>query len=245
MTEPEFRYVGEELAVFATAHNWKRYVREQLRPHIRGDVAEVGAGIGFTTQHLHTDQARSWLCLEPDGVLTASLRDRLGALSLTPRPEVAVARLCDLPADRRFDTILYIDVLEHIDADGAELAEAASRLRPGGRIIVLSPAYQWLYTAFDRAIGHVRRYTRATLERLQPASTRVVASFHLDVVGVLFSLGNHLARHAQPSRGAILLWDRTAIPVSRIVDRLIGRRAGRSVIVVFEKNGAGPPGTSA
>lgn len=238
MNESEYRYVGEELTVFAIARNWKQYVREHLTPHIHGDVVEVGAGIGGTTQHLHSSDVRSWLCLEPDAVLTAALRARIASLDLTPQPEVAVATLGDLPADRSFDTILYIDVLEHLEGDAAELTEAAARLRPGGRIIVLSPAYPWLYTAFDRAIGHVRRYTRATLEAVRPAGTRVVASFHLDVVGVLFSLANHLARRSQPTRGAIVIWDRVAIPLSRIVDGLTGRRAGRSVIVVFEKNAA-------
>jgi SAM-dependent methyltransferase len=245
MTEDEYRYPGEELTDFAVARNWKRYVREALMPHIRGDVAEVGAGIGGTTEHLHSSQVLSWLCLEPDAVLSGSLQARIDALDLSPRPAVVVARLADLPRDRQFDTILYIDVLEHLDSDRAELSEAAARLRPCGRIVVLSPAYPWLYTAFDRAVGHLRRYTRATLERLRPASTRVVASFHLDVVGVLFNLGNHLARREQPTRRAILLWDRVAVPVSRVIDALIGRRAGRSVIVVFEKDGACPLGASA
>src|SRR5688572_4765735 len=131
MNEPEYRYVGEELTVFAIARNWKRYVRQTLLPHIHGDVVEVGAGIGGTTEHLHSDRARSWLCLEPDAVLTGALRERLAGLDLTPRPDVAVATLVDLPEERRFDTILYIDVLEHLDADAAELREAGARLRAG------------------------------------------------------------------------------------------------------------------
>lgn len=71
--------------------------------------------------------------------------------------------LAALPRDSRFDTILYIDVLEHIADDRAELVEAARRLNPGGYLVVLSPAHQWLFTAFDAAIGHVRRYTAKSL----------------------------------------------------------------------------------
>lgn len=57
----------------------------------------------------------------------------------------------DLPPGELFDTLLYIDVLEHIPDDGAELARAAERLRPGGRVIVLSPVHQWLYSEFDNS----------------------------------------------------------------------------------------------
>jgi 2-polyprenyl-3-methyl-5-hydroxy-6-metoxy-1,4-benzoquinol methylase len=67
-----------------------------------------------------------------------------------------------------FDTIIYLDVLEHIADDRAELACAARLLSPQGCVIVLSPAHQFLFSPFDQAVGHYRRYSRATLRDLTP-----------------------------------------------------------------------------
>jgi hypothetical protein len=58
---------------------------------------------------------------------------------------------------QQFDSIIYIDVLEHIDADRDELERAANALQPGGFLVVLAPSHQWLYTALDKALGHYRR----------------------------------------------------------------------------------------
>ena len=72
-----YEYVGGELDLFARAVNWKRYFRSELAPFIRGDVLEVGAGIGEPTRHLGDGRQRTWLCLEPDPRLAGRLRELL------------------------------------------------------------------------------------------------------------------------------------------------------------------------
>ncbi|MGC1273112.1 MAG: class I SAM-dependent methyltransferase, partial [Planctomycetaceae bacterium] len=138
----DYRYIGGELELFAAAENWKRYMADRLRPFIAGDVLEVGAGIGGTTRHLVNSSATSWTALEPDAGLVESLRASLATLDV--RHEVCIGTADDVPPDRRFDTILYIDVLEHISDDAGEMKNAASRLNAGGRLVVLSPAHPWL-----------------------------------------------------------------------------------------------------
>ena len=59
--------------------------------------------------------------------------------------------------DKKYDTILYIDVLEHIEDDYAEIKHAMGLLTSGGRIIIVSPAHNWLYNPCDKAVGHFRR----------------------------------------------------------------------------------------
>ena len=150
-----------------------------------------------------------------------------------------VATLCgtlaDLPEGQRFDTALYVDVLEHIEEDRGELAGAAARLRTGGRIVVLSPAYPFLFSEFDRAIGHFRRYTKGMLRRLTPPGMRIEAEFYLDRVGMLASLANRaMLRQAQPTLRQVLFWDRVLVPLSRLLDPLTGRRFGRSVVTVWQ-----------
>jgi 2-polyprenyl-3-methyl-5-hydroxy-6-metoxy-1,4-benzoquinol methylase len=106
-------------------------------------VLEVGAGIGANTEHIHHSQVRSIRCLEPDQVRRATVLGRARNTGIS----VSVGTICSV-AGRLFDTILYIDVLEHIEDDQSELAQAVRFLRPGGRLIVLAPAYQALYSPY-------------------------------------------------------------------------------------------------
>ncbi len=232
----EYVYPGDELTLFAHAHNWKRYFAGRLRPLLRGDVLEVGAGLGETTAALLDNRPTAWLCLEPDAALADRLRARVAGLSNAARTEVATGALADLPPDRRFDCILYIDVLEHIADDRTELNGAAERLRPDGRLIVLAPAHNRLYTPFDRAIGHFRRYNRPMLRALAPSGLTLERLEYLDAVGLLCSVANRLVLgRERPSLANILFWDRVLVPLSRLVDPLTGYRVGRSLVGVWRR----------
>jgi SAM-dependent methyltransferase len=227
-------YVGTELELFARAANWKAYLARQLEPFIVGDVLEVGAGMGANTALFLTPAVDRWTCLEPDGRL-ASRIDR----GFDSRVDVRCGILSDLEENVTFDVIMYIDVLEHIEDDAGELAAAAARLRPGGHLIVLSPAHPWLFSPFDAAIGHWRRYTRRGLRGLGPTGCRPVRLRMLDAVGLLASVANKLLlRSAMPTAGQIALWDRGMVPVSRLVDPLLGHRVGKSVLAVWRREAA-------
>jgi SAM-dependent methyltransferase len=149
---------------------------------------------------------------------------------------VVCGNIRDLPAESPFETILYIDVLEHIEDDRGELEQAALRLAPGGHLVVLAPAYQTLFSDFDAAIGHHRRYSRDALIALAPPQTKLARAFYLDSVGVLLSIANRfLLRRSMPTAASIALWDRAIVPLSRLFDRLVGFNVGRSVVIVWSK----------
>ena len=231
-----YSYVGSELELFADAVHWKRYFRSVFADRLVGDVLEVGAGIGETARHLIDGRQRSWLCLEPDERLASKLREWAGSGSIAPRPDVQIGTTADIPPHSRFDTILYIDVLEHIDDDRAEMARAASLLSPGGTVIVLSPAFPRLFSEFDRSVGHSRRYTRSSLAAVMPPSLRKIRLKYFDTVGFMASLANRaLLRQDLPTKQQIALWDRVMIPASRIIDPLLAHSFGRSVIAVYER----------
>src|SRR5205085_6116702 len=112
----------------------------------------------------------------------------------------------------------------------AELERASAHLRPGGRIVVLSPAHQWLFTPFDAAIGHFRRYTRPMLRAISPPGVEMEACFYLDSVGLLASAANLLfLKQSMPSKQQLHFWDTYIVPISRIVDLCTRRCMGKSV----------------
>jgi hypothetical protein len=102
--------------------------------------------------------------------------------------------------------------------------------------VVLAPAHQFLFSPFDGAIGHWRRYNGAALANLTPRGCRIRARLALDSAGFLASLANRLLLKASmPSRGQIAFWDRVLVPISRIVDALTGRIFGKTVVMVWSR----------
>ena len=230
---------GYELESFRRAERWKSYWAELVRPFVTGEVLEVGAGIGGSTALLAKDHDGGWLCLEPDPAMAQALGDATARGEIAPEAEVLCGRLDDLPAGRRFDSVVYIDVLEHIEDDAAELRRAETLLRPGGCLVVLAPAHDWLYSPFDAAVGHYRRYTAGTLDAVAPPALGRVAYGYVDSLGLPLSLANRiLLRQAQPRAWQIRLWDRCLVPLSRIADKIHGGSLGKTLIAVYRKPAA-------
>jgi len=230
----DFAYVGSELELFACATTWKSYVRSHLQPYLSGDILEVGAGIGAATAAFNDGTQRRWVCLEPDRALAQRIEPRLQP-KLT-NCEVIIGTLSDLSPKHQFDGILYIDVLEHIEADAAELARAALHLKPNGVLAVLAPALPWLFTPFDVEIGHYRRYTKQSLRSIAPQGLYETKCIYLDSAGFFASLGNKLfLRSPIPSKTQIRFWNRYMVPISRLADRAVGYAIGRSILVIWRK----------
>ena len=225
-----YEYAGSELDLFSGATNWRGYWAEQVRPHLGQRVLEVGAGIGTVTRALQ-QVGQSWTAVEPDPALAERIVQGGGAGS---QVNVVVGSIDDTPADAEFDSILYIDVLEHIEDDRTEVEKAYKRLAPGGRLVILAPAHQWLFTPFDASIGHYRRYDLKALRAIKPKGAAEVRAAYLDTAGILASAANRLLlRTATPTREQIALWDTRLVPLSRRLDALLGYRAGKSVLMVW------------
>ena len=232
----EFKYVGSELELFAAVHNWKAYWSSRIRSFVTGDVLEVGAGIGANSPYLDRGGHRRWVCLEPDPLLAARLNANLSQQASHRRHEIVCGTTRSLDPSWKFDSVLYIDVLEHIENDREDLETSAALLRAGGRIIVLSPAHRRLFTPFDAAIGHFRRYNRSMLREISPASLRLEKMWYLDSVGLLLSAANLLfLRQSMPTKAQLAFWDKCVIPVSRALDRGLLYSIGKSIIAIWQK----------
>ena len=232
-----YEYEGNELSLFANAFRWKSYFGSRIKKYIGSDVLEVGAGIGGTTRMLCADHVTRWVCLEPDVSMATVIHNEIREGTLPTRCEVIHGTLPSPKVpDSSFDSVLYIDVLEHIEDDENELKIAASHLKTGGHLIVLSPAHPMLYSPFDNAVGHYRRYSRSALVSLHPPSMQLVHVEFLDSLGLLASLANRmLLKQEEITPSQITMWDRYMIPISKVLDPLIGRRLGKSILAIWQK----------
>lgn len=231
-----FEYVGNELELFAKAKNWKVYWSSQIKKFIGSRVLDVGAGIGATAKILCDQNIERWLSIEPDKNLVKEIKRLREAGAISGKVEILAADLTTLEAAEKFDTILYIDVLEHIEDDRQELERAVNFLEPNGRIIMVGPAHNFLFTNFDSALGHFRRYDRALAQKATPNSLIIEQQFYLDSFGTLLSLGNKLIlRSDSPTLSQIAFWDKFVVPVSRVIDPMTGYQFGKSMVVVWKK----------
>jgi SAM-dependent methyltransferase len=208
-----------------------------IGPYLGREVLEVGAGIGANTSLFCGPGQTRWVCLEPDARLAGEIKAQITAGTLPGVCEAVTGTLGNLDPDRRFDSVIYVDVLEHIQDDRAEVLAALRFLRPGGHLVALSPAHQFLFSPFDESIGHFRRYSRRSLRAIVPAE--VIRLSYLDSAGLILSSANRfLLRQKMPTLKQIQFWNKRVIPVSRVLDPLVGYRVGKSVLGVWRKGNA-------
>jgi len=215
---------------------YNRWMFERLRPWIGRSVLEIGSGIGNLSAFL-ADRERLVLTDTREEYLTR-LRARFRG-----RPNISVARLY-LPDDdravagQRFDTIICLNVLEHIDDDISALDAIRRLLAPAGRLVLLVPALPALYGTIDRALGHHRRYKRAGLaDLLKATGFRPAHIEYFNIAGIpgWWFAGRILRRDQIPS-GSLKLYDRL-VPLFRL-ERFLPWRVGQSLIAIGVAGGA-------
>ena len=129
--------------------------------------------------------------------------------------------------------------MEHIEDSRREVGRTLEKLAINGHLIVLAPAFQWLYTPFDKRIGHFRRYNKDIMRNEIDGRLKEEKLFYLDSIGLCASIANKLFLHKSlPTLKDIELWDKKMVPISRLFDPLIGYSFGKSLIGVYKKTSA-------
>jgi SAM-dependent methyltransferase len=211
---------------------YNQWMFDRLRRWIGRQVLEIGSGIGNLSAFL-VDRDRL--------VLTDTREEYLSRLRtrFAGHPNISVAHIY-LPHDdgglagEHFDTIICLNVLEHVDDDIASLAAMRKLLAPSGRLVLLVPALPALYGTIDRALGHHRRYTRSDLAtKLAATGFNVPHIEYFNLAGIpgWWWAGRILRRQTIPA-GSLKLYD-ALVPLFRL-ERLLPWRVGQSLIAIGE-----------
>lgn len=226
-------YIGDELQLFAQAQNWKTYWSSKIRPLLGQSVLEVGAGIGANLRLLkHRNQ--HWTAVEPDSIQATAIRQQCS--ERMQEVDVVTGTLLEISSEQKFDSIIYIDVLEHIKDHQLELLRALDHLKPAGRLIILSPAHQSLSSPFDQSVGHFRRYNKSSITEIKPEYCELEQLYYLDSVGFIASwLNAKILKSGMPTQSQVWLWDSIMVPLSKWLDRLTSYRIGKTIVMVLRK----------
>jgi SAM-dependent methyltransferase len=227
---PSTTYAGAaNLEAMDEARNYNALLTSLVHAHAdrTRPVLDFGAGNGTHARQLR-DLGLDVRCAEPDAALRAGLRD--SGFDAAPTVDAWEPGL--------FGTAYSLNVLEHIEDDLGAVRALRAALVPGGRLILYVPAFQILFSAMDRAVGHHRRYRREQLTGLvQSTGLEVIDAEYVDSLGFVAALIYRLVgRSGSLDPHAVVLYDRAVLPVSRLVDPLTARWVGKNLLVVARRD---------
>ena len=231
-----YAYVGTELNALAEASNYYRWVIRRFAPFLGKRVIEIGAGIGTFSQSILTHTTVSELVtVEPGDNLFPLLQQRFAA---EPRARVIHGYFHDLAPSISADSVILVNVLEHIAEDEALLNDVHEVLTPGGTLLLLVPALSVLYGSLDVAFGHYRRYSKPSLAgRLQQAGFQILSLSYFNLPGILgwFLTGRVLRRRTLKPQH-VRLYDRWVIPWLSRLEAHWAPPVGQSLMAIARKS---------
>jgi SAM-dependent methyltransferase len=214
------------------AVNYRHWLAGLAAPYLGDHPIEIGSGIG--------DYAAEWLQTVPKITVSETHEDRLKLLHerFVDDTRVEVRRLT-LPANERgeYSAAVALNVLEHIRDHVGAVRSVTGMLRPGGRVVLIVPAFQFAMSRFDRTIGHERRYTRASAgEVLTAAGLEIEQLHYINPLGLMSWFVVCRLLGSFPRNGVMLrTYDRAVVPLARSLERRRHPPFGQSVFAVGRK----------
>jgi SAM-dependent methyltransferase len=222
------------------AANYYAWIADKFRPLLGSRVLDVGGGHGPHLEHV-VAPGRFVMSLDLSPDCVAAMASRFANAAFEARVgDITDPSVAESLADRDFDTILCVNVLEHIADDLAALVNMRRILaQTGGKLFLFVPAHRWLFGTPDQLAGHLRRYSRkALVERVVEAQFRVSNAYYFNSLGAIPYFVN--ARMLRPRTlggsvdAQIVVYDRIVVPLLRRVERFPRLPFGQSLIAVGE-----------
>lgn len=234
---PDVFYSGADLETLAAAPRYQNWIFDQIQPHLGGIVAEFGAGLG-TFSNLILPHCEALHLIEPSPPLFKRLEMRFSADQRVSVSPDTIERYLTAPGRPRFDAVVMINVLEHIQDDAACLAQLHGAIHPGGKLLLFVPAMEFLFSKLDREVGHFRRYTKPALHRrLADAGFIIERIGYMDLLGIApWYLVNTLGGATGFNPFLVRLYDMVGIPLTRLAERLVPAPVGKNLIAVAAKS---------
>mgnify|MGYP002622424952 CR=1 FL=1 len=215
-------YDGTDIESMSYAANYSDWIVDLFKNYLIGNVAEVGAGIGTLTKTIsELETINEITAFEPSIKMHDFLIKNINSNN-------NIKSINDTLENQRenyqeyFDSILYINVMEHIDNDKAEINFIYNVLKPDGYVCIFVPALSFLFSNFDRSIGHKRRYHRQQLKKLFASNGfQIITTKYIDFIG--FFIWYFYFKFLKRRLGKIetSTYDKLAIPIIRKLETLV------------------------
>ena len=226
------KYPEVALERFDRAGLWIKYVIFKVKIFLKNDILEVGAGFGSFTRGYMKNFHSITLTDTDDNSFNLLKKNFLHDQNVN----IIKSSIKDI--EKKFDTIIYFNVLEHIKEDISEIKSALEKLNKGGHLIILVPAHQKMYSKLDKIVGHYKRYDIDFFKKNRFENSKIIKLHFLDFFGYLLYYLNKIffKEETYPSNLKIFIWDKIFTPFTIAVDFLTGYKFGKNILCIYKKN---------
>ncbi len=215
------------------ATNYNQWTYELFEKYIHGDVLEVGCGVGSFTK-LISEQSNfdSMYCID----ISRPAIDLMITKNFGPKIRTECIDLMDI--EGTFDIIICMNVMEHVKDDESFFEKLMSLLKSGGILFLLVPSHKFLYSNFDVAAGHFKRYSKEMMSKFNlQQDVKLINQYYFNPIG---ALGYWIVYKALKSdnvndtEGEIGMFDKYIVPFSK---KLLPLKSpiGISLISIYKK----------
>jgi ubiquinone/menaquinone biosynthesis C-methylase UbiE len=236
---PMSEYLGyDSLQDTARKRNFNNWLYQQIFPGIKGDILEVGSGIGTYSEKIIRDFPQSQIALSDiSDKYVKNLQEKFNKKNiLFFKLDLDCSSDYEKIGFEKFDTIIAVNVLDNVKNDEFALLQLYKMLKKDGMLLLLLPAHKFLYNQLDTNIGRLRRYSRGELEsKIKKTDFKIVKLFHFNLMGTIgWYLNGKSGENPSLSDSAFRIFD-SIIPVSKAIEKITCKRFGLSVICYLKK----------
>ena len=234
----DISYIIRDQQRMQRARNYFHWQARLVRPHLGARVLEIGCGVGNFTRHLLDRELV--VGIDVEGECLAELDRNFGHRGnlIAERMDILDDAFAAL-GEYRIDSVVCLNVLEHVQDDHRALVQIASVLPRAGRLVLMVPAFGALYGPIDSRLGHFRRYSKASLAALAAAEGyRVVRLSYMNSIGFFgWWFNAHILKKEEQSEAQIAVFDSLMVPVISRMEKLLTPPFGQSLLAVLAKEG--------
>ena len=230
-------FFAMDLAQMAKARNYMAWQFQLIKPYLGRSILEIGGGIGNFTTRL-ADCADRVISIEPNQHCFAKLTEKTVHLKNVTAHHTTAEDLSDLiPEGYKADTIVCMNVLEHLKDDVLAINTFCRYLKSGGNLVLINPAVPWIFGVIDRKLGHYRRYSKqSTHDLLAATGLKPLKLRYFNFIGVWAWWWNaRIAKAESQSNFQIKVFDKLIVPIASRLEALVPLPLGQSLLVVAEK----------
>lgn len=224
-------YPGWELKYFDKAQNFRNYQQHLIKKYINGTVAEVGPGNGINAK-MYKKYCDKLHLFEPTKKLSIHLKKKFES-----EVKIKVFNKRFKTSKSYYNSIIYLDVIEHIKDHKLEIINAYDSLKKNGHLIINVPAFQFLYSQFDKDVDHIKRFKKNDFEKiLKKKKVENLNMFYYDSIGFCLSLVSRIFTKDYKSNFGLKIkfWNKLII-LSKILDIILLYSVGKSLAVIVKK----------
>jgi len=232
------KFVTDDQKIMSKATRYLEYQAELAIPYVRGDVLEIGAGIGNLAKEVlerAADKINTFTCIEAETLCCERLREELKSFQVNM--SIVQGLFPDTLPESTFDMIYHFNVLEHIEEDQQSLQCAFHLLNPGGTLCMFIPAFPMLYGSMDKRLRHFRRYAKQSIKtQMKQAGFQLLESRYCNFIGFFgWYINNRLLKIQSQQGGQVALFDKVILPVQKTIESWIEPPLGQNLWVVGQK----------